>query len=113
MRSNKELPESTSMYMTVEQAAKELGIGRTLAYRLANEYLTTNGASGLPVIRVGRLLRVRRSDLMAWKHAVDEHPNVVDLTTAPTRASSTSPVSKACAQRHASTVEQPALPFSA
>ncbi len=57
MKSNKKQSyEPTSMYMTVEQAAKQLQIGRTLAYRLADEYLATDGRSGLPVKRFGRLL---------------------------------------------------------
>ena len=113
MSSSKQSSDSTSMCMTVEEAAKELGIGRTLAYRLAREFLATNGASGLPVIRVGRLLRVRRSDLIAWKHTADGQANIVDLATTSAHASGISPVSKVGARRHASTVEQPALPFSA
>ncbi len=63
MKSRCESCDTASMYMTVEEAARHLRIGRTLAYRLAHEYLATGGRSGLPVIRVGRLLRVRRSDL--------------------------------------------------
>ena len=113
MRSSKQSSDSTSMYMTVEDAAKELGIGRTLAYRLAQEFLATNGASGLPVIRVGRLLRVRRTDLEAWSHVPAGHPNVEIASSTMTRSSVTSTVSKVGARRHASTVEQPALPFSA
>ncbi len=112
MKSKNQWSGSTSMYMTVEQAAKELQIGRTLAYRLANEYLATNGLSGLPVIRVGRLLRVRRSDLEARRHVFAEHHHTVTPATHTARATVSSPVSKAHARRSASTVEQPAL-FSA
>ncbi len=113
MRSRCESCGAASMYMTVEQAAKELQIGRTLAYLLAGEYESTNGASGMPVKRVGKLLRVLRSDLEAWAHAPAEYSNVVDTTSPTTTLSSVpSPVSKARVRRSASTVEQPAL-FSA
>ena len=40
--------------MTVSEASRVLRIGRQLAYDLANEYLASNGASGLPVLRLGR-----------------------------------------------------------
>jgi excisionase family DNA binding protein len=113
MKSNKKLSDPTSMYMTVEQAAKELQIGRTLAYRLADEYLATNGLSGMPVKRVGRLLRVRRSDLEARSHVTAEHRTAVEPAIHPAMAAiANSPVSKARIRRSASTVEQPALPFS-
>jgi hypothetical protein len=45
--------------LTVDEAARILRIGRSLAYQLANQFL--NGeTSALPVIRVGRCLRVPR-----------------------------------------------------
>lgn len=49
--------------LTLMEAATLLRIGRTTAYELAHEYLDTGGASGLPVIRVGRQLRVTRASL--------------------------------------------------
>ncbi len=114
MKSNKKQSyDPTSMYMTVEQAAKQLQIGRTLAYRLADEYLATDGRSGLPVKRFGRLLRVLRSDLEASAHVPAEHHTAAPLAAAQSATTLvSSPVSKAQARRSASTVEQPAL-FSA
>jgi len=112
MKSNKQSSDPNSMYMTVEEAAKQLRIGRTLAYRLAREFLATGGRSGLPVIRVGRLLRVRRSDLEAWAHVIAEHHTAVTPAAQSAMTPVNSPVSKAHARRSASTVEQPAL-FSA
>ena len=113
MKSNKKQSyDPTSMYMTVEQAAKQLQIGRTLAYRLADEYLATDGRSGLPVKRFGRLLRVLRSDLEASAHVPAEHHAAVTPAAQFATTQATSPVSKAHALRTASTIEQPAL-FSA
>ena len=52
-----DLPE----FLTVEEAAAVLRIGRTSAYLLAQRWRLTGGRSGLPVQRPGRLLRVPRS----------------------------------------------------
>jgi hypothetical protein len=52
-----ELPE----FLTVEEAAAVLRISRTSAYLLAQRWRYTHGEVGLPVQRLGRLLRVPRS----------------------------------------------------
>ncbi len=44
--------------LTVE--ARVLRIGRTAAYELTGGYLATEGAEGLPAVRVNRLVRVSR-----------------------------------------------------
>lgn len=44
--------------LTIEEAARFLRIGRSLAYQLAAEYAASGGVSGLPAIRLGGLLRV-------------------------------------------------------
>lgn len=48
---------------TVEEAAKLLRIGRTKAYALTQEWRATGGASGLPVVDFGHVLRVPRAAL--------------------------------------------------
>jgi len=52
-----------SSFMTVQEAAQVLGIGEALAYRMANEFLNNNGASGIPCVRLGRRLLVSRRGL--------------------------------------------------
>jgi hypothetical protein len=52
-------------FLTVVEAAKALRIGRTVAYEQATLYELTGGAEGLPVIRIGRQLRVPRAQLEA------------------------------------------------
>jgi excisionase family DNA binding protein len=52
--------------MTVPQAARALRIGRSTAYELANAWLDSDGAYGLPVVRIGRSLRVPVAALDRW-----------------------------------------------
>ena len=52
-----DLPE----FLTVEEAARVLRISRTSAYQLTQRWRHSKGQSGLPVQRLGRLLRVPRS----------------------------------------------------
>jgi excisionase family DNA binding protein len=51
-------------FLTVEEAAAVLRISRTSAYQLAQEWRLTKGKTGLPVVRLGRLLRVPRAALV-------------------------------------------------
>ena len=50
--------------LTIDEAARVLRIGRSLAYELARQYDATGGVSGLPVIRLGGCLRVPRWALL-------------------------------------------------
>jgi|HigsolmetaAR206D_1030411.scaffolds.fasta_scaffold41489_1 excisionase family DNA binding protein len=54
-----DLPE----VLTIDEAARLLRIGRNNAYALARQWLASGGAHGLPVVRLGRSLRVPRAAL--------------------------------------------------
>jgi Helix-turn-helix domain len=47
-------------FLTVEEAAAVLRIGRTPAYELARRFEATNGEEGLPCERFGKSLRIPR-----------------------------------------------------
>lgn len=51
-------------FMTVEQAAKVLQLGRSKTYELTVEYECTAGRSGLPFVWLGRQKRIPRNALL-------------------------------------------------
>lgn len=53
-------------FLTVEEAARVLRIGRNAAYEQTRLFEETGGQKGIPVIRVGRLMRVPRAALERW-----------------------------------------------
>lgn len=53
------------LLLTVEETARRLGIGRTLAWRLVR-------SGDLPSVRLGRLVRVPQGALQVW---LDRHSN--------------------------------------
>ena len=55
--------EDLPLMLTVAEAATVLRVSRTSAYQLAEEWRRTNGASGLPTVKLGSRLLVRRVDL--------------------------------------------------
>jgi hypothetical protein len=57
--------EDPQALLTVEEAARVLRIGRSLAYQLAREYLSSGGTAGMPTLRFGAVcLRVPRWALL-------------------------------------------------
>jgi hypothetical protein len=60
------LPDPTEEpTVSIERAARILGIGRSKAYELARLYEKSDGADGIPCVRVGRAQRVSSSALLA------------------------------------------------
>jgi excisionase family DNA binding protein len=51
------------LMLTVAEAAVVLRVSRTTAYKLAENWRSSGGREGLPVIKLGRRLVVRRVDL--------------------------------------------------
>jgi excisionase family DNA binding protein len=77
------------LMLTVDEAARLLRIGRSHAYNLTKVYFASGGAKGLPVIRLGDLLRVPRAalhELVTTGRRVQLIPNRVDATPDATAA---------------------------
>ena len=51
-------------FLTLEETAEILRIGRNQAYELARVWRATGGQRGLPVVEFGRLLRVPKASLL-------------------------------------------------
>lgn len=51
------------LFVNVDEAARLLGISRSLAYELANRWIESGSVDGLPTIRLGRRLLVNRAAL--------------------------------------------------
>jgi excisionase family DNA binding protein len=52
-------------FLTMEEAAAILRIGRNQVYELARLWRATGGERGVPVVEFGRLLRVPKAALMS------------------------------------------------
>ena len=50
-------------FLTLDEAAAVLRVGRSTAYREANEFERSGGRTGIPVIRYGKQFRVPRCRL--------------------------------------------------
>jgi excisionase family DNA binding protein len=62
-------PSSDQLFIRVEDAARLLGISRSLAYEMANRWINTKGQEGLPAIRLGRRLLINKSTLLQWANS--------------------------------------------
>lgn len=102
-------------FLTVEEASRIARIGRTTAYEIAREYETTAGASGLPVVRFGKQLRVPRCPLEDWLGGPITWPIVNDEMSVASAVASIAPApsAKRTTRRATGSPNQDALPFSA
>ncbi|HQZ34835.1 MAG TPA: helix-turn-helix domain-containing protein [Ilumatobacteraceae bacterium] len=102
-------------FLTVEEAAAVLRIGRTSAYRQARKFIATNGSEGLCADRFGKQIRIPRCHLeqrlggpITWPIFTDETPvasAVASITPTPSAQRTT--------RRASRPPDQDALPFSA
>jgi excisionase family DNA binding protein len=53
-------------FLTVAEAARRLHISRTAAYQLARQWLDSDGAGGIPAVRIGRSIRVPAAAFERW-----------------------------------------------
>ena len=106
-------------FLTVEEAGAVLRFSRGKAYELGREYLATGGMSGMPVIRLGRQLRVPRALFEQWIGGPITWPIPTTRTCTPSAIAS--PVASGTPMSHATRrparrvirVEQPSIPFGA
>jgi hypothetical protein len=107
-------------FLTVEEAARVLRIGRTAAYLAAKRYRNTDGADGLPVVAIRGSLRVPRRLLDAMAGGpIDTEGSSTSATgtneqrrasrAAPTPATTVRRIAK---KRNATTDAQRSLPFT-
>ena len=78
-------------FLTLEEAAAVLRVGRSTAYREANAFERSGGRTGIPVIRFGKQFRVPRCRLedqlggpITWPLPIADTP-VAATVTRPTR----------------------------
>jgi len=106
-------------FLTVEEAGEVLRFSRGKACELARELLATGGASGVPVIRLGRQLRVPLAVLEDWiggpitwpiptTHPTELVAIALPIALEPPRSHATRPP-----VRRSPLVEQPSIPFPA
>ncbi|MEO6125845.1 MAG: helix-turn-helix domain-containing protein [Ilumatobacteraceae bacterium] len=79
------------LLLTVDEAAHVLRIGRSHAYNLTKLYETSHGTAGVPVIRLGDLLRIPKSalqELLTTGHIVQLRQDATTAMPSSSRAKS-------------------------
>lgn len=100
-------------FLTVEEAAEVLRIGRTAAYSLTRRYIDTDGADGIPAQKIGRQVRVPRYKLEETLGGPITWP-LASATPAPVTQIHPRPTPRRRAKRTTARVAgQTSLPFGA
>ena len=102
-------------FLTVEEAAAVLRIGRTSAYRQARKFLASGGAEGLCADRFGKQIRIPRCHLEQRLGGPITWPIFTDDTPAASTVASITPTpsAKRTTRRATRPPDQDALPFPA
>ena len=58
--------DNLPLFLTVEQAARVLQLGRSKMYELTVEWERTNGRAGIPFVWFGNQKRIPLDALMRW-----------------------------------------------
>lgn len=58
-------------FLTVEEAARILRVGRSRAYELTQRWRATGGREGIPVVQLGRQLRVPKAWILKQRECPD------------------------------------------
>lgn len=58
-------------FLTVEEAARILRVGRSRAYELTQRWRATAGKEGIPVVQLGRQLRVPKAWILKQRERPD------------------------------------------
>ncbi len=53
-------------FLTIDETAQILRLGRNQVYELARVWLASGGERGVPVVTLGRRLRVPKAALLRW-----------------------------------------------
>ena len=102
-------------FLTVEEAAAILRLGRTSAYREARKYFATDGAEGMCAHRFGKQIRVPRCYIEQRLGGPITWPIFTDDTAvaSPVASITPAPSAKRASRRATRPPDQDALPFSA
>ena len=102
-------------FLTVEEAAAILRLGRTSAYREARKYFATNGAEGMCAHRFGKQIRVPRCYIEQRLGGPITWPILTDDTavTPPGASITPAPSAKRATRRATRPPDQDTLPFPA
>jgi hypothetical protein len=99
-------------FLTVEEAARVLRIGRTAAYQAARQYRATGGAEGLPVIAIRGSLRVPRRQLELLAGGPIDLADPAPVTSLEDRRADTDAPARSRGPKRTAPSDQRPLPFT-